>query len=224
MWNSFRVQPSWWTQWREGHYVNDRDDQLQFEAKHPIRISALSGPCGPSTPRKTFKGSFQVITGGRFDAHNKDNGHFACEKLKYLGVVISEEGIRTDESKVKAITQMKPPKTAQEIATFLGMTGWYQNFIQDCAEKCEPLYALKRKKDKFVRSAEAQLAFEEIKRVVTEATVLKLADFNIPFELFTDASTLGIGVVLTQQQITISFVSRNRNKVERNYSVTERSV
>ncbi|GFW31239.1 retrovirus-related Pol polyprotein from transposon opus [Trichonephila clavipes] len=43
---------------------------------------------------------------------NKDKCHFACDKLKYLGLVISKEGIETDNSKVKAIAEMKPPKNS----------------------------------------------------------------------------------------------------------------
>ncbi|GFT61229.1 retrovirus-related Pol polyprotein from transposon 297 [Trichonephila clavipes] len=46
---------------------------------------------------------------------NKDKCHFARDKLKYLGLVISKEGIETDHSKVKAITEMKPPKNSKEV-------------------------------------------------------------------------------------------------------------
>ncbi|GFW54380.1 retrovirus-related Pol polyprotein from transposon opus [Trichonephila clavipes] len=60
---------------------------------------------------------------------NKDKCHFARDKLKYLGLVISKEGIETDHSKVKAITEMKPPKNGKEVSKFLGMAGWYQKFI-----------------------------------------------------------------------------------------------
>ncbi|GFW32408.1 retrovirus-related Pol polyprotein from transposon 297 [Trichonephila clavipes] len=60
---------------------------------------------------------------------NKDKCHFARDKLKCLGLVISKEGIETDNSKVKAITEMKPPKNSKEVSKCLGMAGWYQKFI-----------------------------------------------------------------------------------------------
>ncbi|GFX96371.1 transposon Ty3-I Gag-Pol polyprotein [Trichonephila clavipes] len=44
---------------------------------------------------------------------NKDKCHFARDKLKYLGLVISKEGIEKNHSKVKAITEMKPPKNSK---------------------------------------------------------------------------------------------------------------
>ncbi|GFW28769.1 retrovirus-related Pol polyprotein from transposon 297 [Trichonephila clavipes] len=65
---------------------------------------------------------------------NKDKYHFARDKLKYLGLIISKEGIETDNSKVKAITEMKPPKNNKEVSKFLGMAGWYQKFIPNYAD------------------------------------------------------------------------------------------
>ncbi|GFT84194.1 retrovirus-related Pol polyprotein from transposon 297 [Trichonephila clavipes] len=87
---------------------------------------------------------------------NKEKCHFARDKLKYLGLIISKEGIETDNKKIRAITEMKPPKNNRE------------------------------------------------------------------FNLFTDASGVGIGAVLQQNQKPIAFASRTLNKAERNYTVTER--
>ncbi|GFS48552.1 retrovirus-related Pol polyprotein from transposon 297 [Trichonephila clavipes] len=57
---------------------------------------------------------------------NKDKCHFARDKLKYLGLIISKDGIKTNDNKVKAITETKPPKNNREVSKFLGMAGWYQ--------------------------------------------------------------------------------------------------
>ncbi|GFT77774.1 retrovirus-related Pol polyprotein from transposon 297 [Trichonephila clavipes] len=56
---------------------------------------------------------------------NKDKYHFARDKLKYLGLVISKEGIETNQSKVKAITEMKPPKNKWEHRP------WVENVVAD---------------------------------------------------------------------------------------------
>ncbi|GFT16630.1 retrovirus-related Pol polyprotein from transposon 17.6 [Trichonephila clavipes] len=153
---------------------------------------------------------------------NKDKCHFARDKLKYLGLVISKEGIETGHSKVKAITEMKPPKNNREVSKFLGMAGWYQKFIPQYADICEPLYRLKKKGAKFNWSTEAQDSFDKIKRALTEAPVLQLPNFTEQFNLFTDASGVGIGAVLNQNHRPIAFASRTLNKAERNYTVTER--
>ncbi|GFU86702.1 retrovirus-related Pol polyprotein from transposon 17.6 [Trichonephila clavipes] len=117
---------------------------------------------------------------------------------------------------------MKPPKNSKEVSKFLGMAGWYQKFIPKYANICEPLYRLKKKGAKFNWSTEAQDSFDKIKRALTEAPVLQLPNFTEQFNLFTDASGVGIGAVLNQNHRPIAFASRTLNKAERNYTITER--
>ncbi|GFX07479.1 retrovirus-related Pol polyprotein from transposon 297 [Trichonephila clavipes] len=153
---------------------------------------------------------------------NKEKCHFARDKLKYLGLIISKEGIETEYSKVKAIAEMKPPKNNKEVSKFLGMAGWYQKFVPHYADICEPLYRLKKKGAKFNWLTKAQDAFNKVKRAITEATVLPLPNFKEQFNLFTDASGVGIGAVLNKNHRPIAFASRTLNKAERNYTVAER--
>ncbi|GFU73536.1 retrovirus-related Pol polyprotein from transposon 297 [Trichonephila clavipes] len=117
---------------------------------------------------------------------------------------------------------MNPPKNNKEVSKFLGMAGWYQRFIPHYADTCEPLYRLKKNGTKFNWSTETQDAFDKIKRALTEAPVLQLPKFKEQFNLFTDASGVGIGAVLSQNLRPIAFASRTLNKAERNYTVTER--
>ncbi|GFY28687.1 transposon Tf2-9 polyprotein [Trichonephila clavipes] len=81
---------------------------------------------------------------------------------------------------------------------------------------------IKKKGAKFNWSREAQDSFDQIKRTLTEAPILQLPNFSEQFNLFTDASGVGIGAVLQQNQKPIAFASRTLNKAERNYTVTER--
>ncbi|GFT98226.1 retrovirus-related Pol polyprotein from transposon 297 [Trichonephila clavipes] len=102
------------------------------------------------------------------------------------------------------------------------MAGWYQKFIPHYADICEPLYRLKKREAKFKRSTEAQDAFNKVKQALTEAPVLQLPNFQEQFNLFTNASGVGIGAVLNQNHRSNAFASRTMNKAERNYTVTER--
>ncbi|GFW01721.1 retrovirus-related Pol polyprotein from transposon 297 [Trichonephila clavipes] len=117
---------------------------------------------------------------------------------------------------------MKSPKNSKKVSKFLEIAGWYQKFIPQYADICEPLYRLKKKRVKFIWSTEAQDSFDKIKRALTEAPVLQLPNFTEQFNLFTDASGVGIGAVLNQNHRPIAFVSITLNKAERNYTVTER--
>ncbi|GFW37124.1 transposon Tf2-8 polyprotein [Trichonephila clavipes] len=53
----------------------------------------------------------------------KEKCHFARDKLQYLGLIICKDGIETDSNKIRAITEMRPPKNNREVSKFLGMTG-----------------------------------------------------------------------------------------------------
>ncbi|GFU79103.1 retrovirus-related Pol polyprotein from transposon 297 [Trichonephila clavipes] len=155
---------------------------------------------------------------------NKEKCHFARDKLKYLGLIISKEGIETDSNKIRAITEMKPPKNNREVSKFLGMTGWYQKFIPRYADICEPLYQLKKKGAKFNWSGEAQDSFDQIKRTLTEAPILQLPNFlnNSIYSLM----LVGLELVLCFNKIKNLLLSRLEpfNKAERNYMVTEREL
>ncbi|GFU58170.1 retrovirus-related Pol polyprotein from transposon 297 [Trichonephila clavipes] len=143
-----------------------------------------------------------IITSPSFKDH--------LDHLTQVFTLLRDAGLR-------AITEMKPPKNNREESKFLGMTGWYQKFIPRYADICEPLYQLKKK-----GAREAQDSFDQIKRTLTEAPILQLPNFSEQFNLFTDASGVGIGAVLQQNQKPIAFASRTLNKAERNYTVTKR--
>ncbi|GFX25101.1 retrovirus-related Pol polyprotein from transposon 297 [Trichonephila clavipes] len=145
---------------------------------------------------------------------NKDKCKFGSDELKYLGLIINKEGIKTDETKVQAMVEMKPPRNSKEVSKFLGMSQWYAKFIKNYADLCEHLYHLKRKFKKFIWSIEAQKAFDVVKAAITKAPVLKLPDFKKPFELFTDASSIGVGAVLKHPvSATIGYGQSNRSKL-----------
>ncbi|GFT19613.1 retrovirus-related Pol polyprotein from transposon opus [Trichonephila clavipes] len=172
---------------------------------------------------KHFKEVFRLLYEAGLTL-NKDKCKFGCEELKYLGLIINKEGIKTDVTKVQAIVEMNPPRNSKEVLKFFGMSQWYAKCIKIYADICEPLYNLKRKLKRFIYiwSIEAQKAFDAVKAAITKAPVLKFPDFKKPFELFTDASSIGVGAVLNQEQRPVVFASRTLSAAERNYTVTER--
>ncbi|GFT29549.1 hypothetical protein TNCV_2055561 [Trichonephila clavipes] len=112
--------------------------------------------------------------------------------------------------------------TALKMSKFLVNVPMVRKFIKNYADLCGP-FIPKRKLKKFIWSIEAK-AFDVVKVVaITKAPVLKFPDFKKkPFELFTDASSIGVGAVLNQDQRPVVFASRTLSAVERNYTVTER--
>ncbi|XP_039306054.1 uncharacterized protein K02A2.6-like [Solenopsis invicta] len=156
---------------------------------------------------------------------NTEKCRFCTERLKYLGHVVDRDGIRTDPEKTEAIANWPEPQSVRQIRQFLGLASWYRRFIRDFATVAAPLTALTRKNARWSWGNHEQAAFEALKTTLTSAPVLACPDFERQFVLQTDASTTGLGAVLTQYfpegERVIAYASRTLNNAERNYSATE---
>ena len=157
---------------------------------------------------------------------NPDKCEFFKAQVKYLGHLVTREGIRTDPDKVAAIRELPAPRNIKELRRCLGMASWYRRFVPEFSRIVQPMTNLLKKEKKFVWQPEQQEAFDLLKRKLTEAPVLACPDFSQTFTLQTDASDVGIGAVLTQEieghERVIAYASRKLTGAEVNYSATEK--
>lgn len=105
------------------------------------------------------------------------------------------------------------------------MASWYRRFIAGFSEIAAPLTKLTRKNARWSWGEKQSKAFKELKTRLISAPVLACSDFSWEFLLRTDASTSGLGAVLTQRyddgEKVVAYASRILNKAKRNYSVIE---
>lgn len=129
---------------------------------------------------------------------NIAKSHFCMRRVRYLGHIIGEGGIRTDPEKVSAISNISLSKTLRSLKRFMGMCGWYRKFVPNFASLASPLSDLMTTKKRFILTEDALKAFEELKRCLCAAPVLCSPDFSKPFSIHCDASKTGVGAVLVQ--------------------------
>ena len=153
---------------------------------------------------------------------------FGAQKVKYLGFVLSSEGLQTDPDKVTAIDTMPTPKTNKEVKRFLGSIGFYRRFVRGYSEIAAPLYPLTAAKTKFKWSQIHEEAFNKLKEELKKAPILKLPDFSKDFVIETDASNQAIGAVLLQESNgllhPVAYASRPLSKAERNYITMDKEL
>lgn len=168
---------------------------------------------------------------------------FFQESVRYLGHIVSRNGVETDPQKIEALKTWPSPRNLKELRLFLGFAGYYRRFIQDFSKIVKPLNdltvgypplrkgsRLKEDHNQYFQPSEpfggrwtdsCQEAFKTIIDKLTTAPVLGFANPKLPYVLHTDASTVGLGAALYQEQDgmmrVIAFASRGLSRSESRY-------
>ena len=121
---------------------------------------------------------------------------FWLKEVGFLGHVISGESIAVDRTKVDTVTNSEAPTTVGEIRSFLGLAGYYRRFIENLSKIAKPMTELLKKDTKFKWTEECEASFQEMKKRLVTAPVLILPDIRKDFQVYCDASPLGLGCVL----------------------------
>jgi hypothetical protein len=153
---------------------------------------------------------------------------FLLKRMTILGHVIEDGTLRPDESKISAIQQISRLTTKTQVKSFLGLSGYYADYIPAYQDKAYALTELlKRNKPDKVQWGEAeQRALDTLKNALVSKPVLMAPDFSCPYILQTDASRVAISAILCQRgddgkEHVISYASRKLLPRETRYSVIE---
>uniref|UniRef100_A0A8C6UZW3 Gypsy retrotransposon integrase-like protein 1 n=5 Tax=Neogobius melanostomus TaxID=47308 RepID=A0A8C6UZW3_9GOBI len=135
-----------------------------------------------------------------------------------------------DPTKIAAVKEWPSPSSRKELQRFLGFANFYRRFIRNYSNLASPLTALTSTVVPFVWSAEAELAFEELKHRFTSAPVLMQPNPELQFVVEVDASNSGVGAVLSQRCPSdqklhpCAYFSRKLSVAERNYDIGNREL
>ncbi|KAK2905711.1 hypothetical protein Q8A73_009654 [Channa argus] len=147
--------------------------------------------------------------------------HLLARETQFLGHVVSERGVTTDQAKVAAIKEWPQPTTTNELRSFLCLASYYRRFVKDFATIASPLHRVTEKGRRFEWSEACSVAFQQLKTALSEAPVLAYPDPQQPFVVDTDASEVGIGAVLSQggetRERVVAYYSCSLSRAERNY-------
>jgi len=152
--------------------------------------------------------------------------HFCQKQVLYLGHVISQNGMAVATHNVDKITKFPNPRDKTGVKRLLGLFGFYRNFIKGFSQIAAPLVKLTNKESQFEWSEDCQRATDELKSRISSAPILKFPDFSKQFILTTDASSIALGGVLSQncedgREHPVSFFSKSLTSAEHKWNACE---
>ncbi|KAI0494874.1 hypothetical protein KFK09_025020 [Dendrobium nobile] len=152
---------------------------------------------------------------------------FGVSAGKFLGFIVRYRGIEIDPSMIKAIVDLKPPRSLTQLRSFQGKLAFLRRFISNLAGRCHPFAALAKKDARFHWDKNCQEAFESIKRYLTNPPVLAAPIPGKPLILYTTALDESLGALLAQEneegkENALYYLSRRLIPAELKYPAMEK--
>jgi len=149
---------------------------------------------------------------------NRNKIQLWVRQCKYVGHLLTPEGVSPDPDKVKAISDKDPPGDAKELHRLQGIVTYLSKFVPHLADLTAPLRQLLRKDMPWSWTEQHDQAFNNIKQAVTSAPVLQYFDPSKPVVIQTDASSTGLGSCLLLDGKPVEFISRALTDAETRYA------
>jgi len=150
---------------------------------------------------------------------------FGVVEVDFLGPRITQEGLKMDDHKVKAILDWESSRTVPALRSFLGLAFYYCKFIKNFTKITTPLTNLLKKSSRTYEWNEAcNEAFETLKGILVKVLVLKLLDFDKDFEIHFDAFDFVIRGVLVQDGRPVALENKKLSETERRWSTNEKEM
>jgi hypothetical protein len=157
----------------------------------------------------------------------KDKCEFGCQSVRFLGHIVSGEGVKPDPSKVQAIVDMNPPTSKKDARRFMGMVNYLSKFSKRLSEFSVPIYAISGQKSAWFWGISQQLSFDQIKKELINSPILCAFDLDRKHRVSADSSQYAIGAVMLQlnnreQWQPVEYASRKLTDVETRYAMVEK--
>lgn len=159
---------------------------------------------------------------------------FAMTELRFVGHLVTREGIRMDPEKTRPVKEWPEPKNLRALRGVLGFGNYFRKYIQGYSSMVAPLTALTKANVPWEWNAPQRKAFNALKQALTSDPVLAMPDFTRkagtqdqllhPFEVICDASVAGVGAVLMQNGKPVAYYSKKFIPAEVNYTTTEQEM
>jgi hypothetical protein len=157
----------------------------------------------------------------------------AQTRIEYLSHIIENGTIRPSPRKTQALFQHKTPTTVSQLHKMHGLAAYYKRFVRNFSDIAKPIReaineCTQQKAKNIVNwNEQRQRAYDTIRQLLTNEPILRLPQFDKPFQVETDASDYGCGGVLTQEHDgtwhPIAYFSQSFTGAQTRYSTSDSS-
>lgn len=155
---------------------------------------------------------------------NLSKCQFKMQELRYLGHILSTDGIKPDPTKVEAIRNFPTPANKSDVSRLLGLVTYLSKFCPDLAERVQTLRTLTHKDVPWTWDENHSHALETVKTMVTDAPILGLFNSELPITVSVDASNHGLGAALFQDGQPVEYASRTLSASQTRYAQIEKEM
>ena len=153
---------------------------------------------------------------------NREKCEIRRSEVKYVGHMLTRDGVKADPEKIRAVQLMKKPENKSELLTFLGFILYLGKFMPRMSDVSSPLRKLTENTAEWEWTKEHDVSFTTLKAMATNAPVLRYFDHKLPLTLSVDASSKGLGAVILQGGQPIAYGSRALTASQQNYAQIEK--
>lgn len=142
-------------------------------------------------------------------------------EIKYIGHILCAKGLKQNQEKVRAITEMPQSEEKSALMIYRGMMQYLSKFIPNMCKVSYPLIKLLEEDAIWHWGSQKQQCFESLKKLVSNAPVLKFFCVNKPITLSVDAGSGGLGAVLVSGGRPVVYCSRALSETQLRYAQIE---
>ncbi|KAG5721949.1 hypothetical protein E4T56_gene18387 [Termitomyces sp. T112] len=171
-----------------------------------------------------------ILIYSNLPVEHSEHCSFHTAEVKYLGVIVTPDGVHMDSTKVNAILNWPSPRNVKEVQSFLGFANFYRCFIDNHSGITKPLNRLTQKDTPWDWDSKCQSIFLLLKKAFTSAPVLRHFDPSLPIVLECDASDYAIARILSQSNLggkdlrPVTFYTQSMILAELNYNIYDKEL